>query len=204
MRYLPPEEGSVRAAARCRRSPSLTRHAAEVPRRSAAAARCAAEGRKTGVGDRLPLPVLVQLSSELARQTVRQDSSFAKKQESPPAILVVVRRGRHTLAGRATGRRSHSIVVVFGVAVVLLLTLDRAVVHARAAEPDQRDRNPATARHAQAALSWSADLETSAAVMAAPAARRPQAAGSGSGYRRAAARKAKRDRRTGGPPHPRV
>jgi hypothetical protein len=32
----------------------------------------------------------VQLSSERARQAVRQDCSFAKKQESPYALLVVV------------------------------------------------------------------------------------------------------------------
>ena len=36
------------------------------------------------------LPALVQLSSERARQAVRQGCSFAKKQEPPPALLVVV------------------------------------------------------------------------------------------------------------------
>jgi hypothetical protein len=34
---------------------------------------------------------LVQLSSERARQALRQDCSFAKTQKSPPALLVVVR-----------------------------------------------------------------------------------------------------------------
>jgi hypothetical protein len=33
---------------------------------------------------------IVHLSSEPARQAVRHDCSFAKKQESPPAFLVVV------------------------------------------------------------------------------------------------------------------
>jgi len=37
-----------------------------------------------------PLLVFVRLSRERARQAVRQDCSFAKKQESPPALLVVV------------------------------------------------------------------------------------------------------------------
>ena len=36
----------------------------------------------------------VRLSSERARQAVRQDCSFAKKQDSPPALPVVVRSGR--------------------------------------------------------------------------------------------------------------
>jgi hypothetical protein len=36
------------------------------------------------------LPVLVRLSSERARDAVRQDCSFANKQESPVARLVVV------------------------------------------------------------------------------------------------------------------
>src|SRR5207247_10502766 len=35
--------------------------------------------------------VLVRLSSERARQAVRQDGSLAKKQKSSPALLVVVR-----------------------------------------------------------------------------------------------------------------
>jgi hypothetical protein len=43
---------------------------------------------------RAALPRFVRLSSELARQAVRQDCSFAKKQESPPALLVVVPSGR--------------------------------------------------------------------------------------------------------------
>jgi DNA-binding CsgD family transcriptional regulator len=38
------------------------------------------------------LPLIVQLSSERAGQAVRPDCSFAKKQESPTALLVVVRR----------------------------------------------------------------------------------------------------------------
>jgi agmatinase len=46
------------------------------------------------------LPVFVQLSSERARQAVRQDSSFARKQESPPALLVVVRSERDLTACR--------------------------------------------------------------------------------------------------------
>jgi len=37
-----------------------------------------------------PLLVFVRLSSERVRQAVRQDCSFVKKQESPPALLVVV------------------------------------------------------------------------------------------------------------------
>ena len=37
-----------------------------------------------------PLLVFVQPGSERARQALRQDYSFAKKQESPPALLVVV------------------------------------------------------------------------------------------------------------------
>jgi hypothetical protein len=40
------------------------------------------------------LLVVVRLSSERVRQPVRQDCSFAKKQASPPALLVVVRSGR--------------------------------------------------------------------------------------------------------------
>ena len=40
---------------------------------------------------------LVQPSSERVRQAVRQDCSFAKKQASPPALLVVVRTGRVAL-----------------------------------------------------------------------------------------------------------
>jgi hypothetical protein len=36
---------------------------------------------------------LVRLSSELTVQAVRQDCSFAKKRESPPALLVVVQGG---------------------------------------------------------------------------------------------------------------
>jgi hypothetical protein len=38
--------------------------------------------------------LIVRLSSELTVQAVRQDCSFAKKRESPPALLVVVRSGR--------------------------------------------------------------------------------------------------------------
>jgi hypothetical protein len=38
----------------------------------------------------LGLPTCVRLSRERARQVVRQDCSFAKEQESPPALLVVV------------------------------------------------------------------------------------------------------------------
>jgi len=51
-----------------------------------------------GTGDgRAPLPSFVRLSSEGVRQAVRQDCSFAKKQASPPALLVVVHSGRLTL-----------------------------------------------------------------------------------------------------------
>jgi hypothetical protein len=39
------------------------------------------------------LLVFVRLSSERARQTVRQDCSFGKKQECPFALLVVVQPG---------------------------------------------------------------------------------------------------------------
>jgi DNA-binding SARP family transcriptional activator len=45
----------------------------------------------------------VRLSSERVRQAVRQDCSFAKKQASPPALLVVVRSGRLASVG-ADGR----------------------------------------------------------------------------------------------------
>jgi len=37
-----------------------------------------------------PLVLLVQLSSERARHALRQDCSFAKQQDSPPALPVVV------------------------------------------------------------------------------------------------------------------
>ena len=37
------------------------------------------------------LLLVVRLSSERARQEVRQDSSFGKKQESRSALLIVVR-----------------------------------------------------------------------------------------------------------------
>ena len=47
-----------------------------------------------------PLLRFVQLSSERRRQAVRQHCSFAKKQESPPALLRVVRSGRVPLARR--------------------------------------------------------------------------------------------------------
>jgi hypothetical protein len=51
------------------------------------------------------LLLVVQLSSERARQAARQDCSFANKQEPAPALLVVVRCGRlglgtETLASR--------------------------------------------------------------------------------------------------------
>jgi hypothetical protein len=36
------------------------------------------------------LSLLVQLSSERARHALRQDCSFAKQQDSPPALPVVV------------------------------------------------------------------------------------------------------------------
>jgi hypothetical protein len=36
------------------------------------------------------VPLLVQLSSERARHALRQDCSFAKQQDSPPALPVVV------------------------------------------------------------------------------------------------------------------
>jgi hypothetical protein len=55
------------------------------------------------------LPLFVRLSSERVRHAVRQDCSFAKKQASPPALLVVVRGGRlvygpRRLLARASGR----------------------------------------------------------------------------------------------------
>jgi hypothetical protein len=53
-----------------------------------------AEARLHIVGLIAALPVLVRLSSERERQAVRQDCSFAKKQKSPPTLLVVVRSGR--------------------------------------------------------------------------------------------------------------
>jgi len=42
------------------------------------------------------LLVVVHLSSERTLEPVRQDSSFAEKQESHPALLVVVPSGRLT------------------------------------------------------------------------------------------------------------
>jgi hypothetical protein len=46
-------------------------------------------------GDRSdPLLLLVQLSSERTVEPVRQDSSFAEKQESHPALLLLVLSGR--------------------------------------------------------------------------------------------------------------
>jgi hypothetical protein len=44
------------------------------------------------------LPRVVRLSSERVRQAVRQDCPFAKKQASPPALLVVIQRGRELAA----------------------------------------------------------------------------------------------------------
>jgi len=56
------------------------------------------------------LLVVVRLSSERVRQAVPQDCSFAEKQASPPALLVVVRSGRRGFAyanarNRASARR---------------------------------------------------------------------------------------------------
>jgi hypothetical protein len=57
---------------------------------------------------KVALLLFVQLSSERARQAVRQDCSFAKKQASPPALLVVVlsgsvRHGDWAVAGERFG-----------------------------------------------------------------------------------------------------
>jgi hypothetical protein len=49
--------------------------------------------RRNGGGPAPRLLVVVRLGSERARQAVRQDCSFGRKQESPPAALVVVRCG---------------------------------------------------------------------------------------------------------------
>jgi hypothetical protein len=46
-------------------------------------------------------PRFVRLCSERMRQAVRQDCSFAKKLESPPALLVVVRGSSETVSGLA-------------------------------------------------------------------------------------------------------
>src|SRR5215207_1577072 len=58
---------------------------------------CTSTGRTIPGSQQLPL--FVRLSSERARQAVRQDSSFAKKQESPPALLVVVQVRRFAGVG---------------------------------------------------------------------------------------------------------
>ncbi|HEX2309578.1 MAG TPA: hypothetical protein VHH91_02575 [Vicinamibacterales bacterium] len=53
--------------------------------------------RSSGISPRVAcrlLLVFVQLSSERVRQAVRQDCSFARKQATPPALLVVVQRER--------------------------------------------------------------------------------------------------------------
>ena len=51
----------------------------------------------------------VQLSTEQARQAVRQDVCFAKKQQSPPALLVVVGAGVcHRAASLPLAGRSRS------------------------------------------------------------------------------------------------
>src|SRR4051812_2650348 len=54
------------------------------------------------------LRLLVRLSSERVRQAVPQDCSFAEKQASPPALLVVVRSESDTgdRAGWRSGRKS--------------------------------------------------------------------------------------------------
>jgi hypothetical protein len=68
------------------------------------------------------LLVVVQLSSERARQAVRQDCSFATKQESRPALPVFVRSARLRLAmdlpgslgERASRAAAQSVVVLDG------------------------------------------------------------------------------------------
>ena len=58
------------------------------------AERCVAAVLLRGTRDSArQLAQIVRLSGERTRQAVRQDCSFAKKQESPAALLVVVRRG---------------------------------------------------------------------------------------------------------------
>jgi hypothetical protein len=49
--------------------------------------------------------LFVRLSSERARHAVRQDCSLLKKQESPPALLVVIRDGRARLDRRCARSR---------------------------------------------------------------------------------------------------
>ena len=53
----------------------------------------------------LVLLLFVQLSSRRACQAVRQDYSFAKKRECPPALLVVVRSGSRQRPSRPVGAR---------------------------------------------------------------------------------------------------
>jgi hypothetical protein len=48
------------------------------------------------------VPLVVRGSSERARHAVRLDCSFANKQESPPALPVVVHRGRLGIPGTDT------------------------------------------------------------------------------------------------------
>jgi hypothetical protein len=62
-----------------------------------------------------PLPLVVQLSSERASQAVRQDCSFSKKQELPPALLVGVQRRSAGVCSRRA--RSHVNAALCGVPV---------------------------------------------------------------------------------------
>src|SRR5215217_1150147 len=64
--------------------------------------RLIAIARLRSCGPRAALLLIVRLSSERVRQAVRQDCSFAKKQASPPALLVVVPSAREVTAGRDT------------------------------------------------------------------------------------------------------
>jgi hypothetical protein len=75
---------------------------------SGRARRCARTAPFQEAGLPPALPVVVRLSSERARQAVRQVCSFARKQESRPELLVVVPSGSvstrlETLASRGEG-----------------------------------------------------------------------------------------------------
>jgi hypothetical protein len=85
--------------------------------------------------------VLVRLRSERARQAVRQDCSFAKKQESPPALLVVIQGGRAGLDRRRARSRLNA-----GAADVRLMLARRAFHRAGLAGQLHARRRPVSDR----------------------------------------------------------
>ena len=79
------------------RLPSTVDVRVEPPKRYPVAdrpARCLlpmlSERAERAASDAMALLLVVQLSSERARHALRQDCSFAKQQDSPPALPVVV------------------------------------------------------------------------------------------------------------------